>query len=81
VRPTEAARLLSLCASRIYQLMRAGELPSYEDGRARRIPMVAINDYIARRLAAAAERGWRKITPAPPPRYRGRPPESKIDSA
>jgi hypothetical protein len=59
--------------SRIYELMRTGELESYQDGRSRRIPMAAITDRIARQLAAADSSGWRKITSAPPPRRRGRP--------
>jgi hypothetical protein len=52
--------------------MRSGELASYEDGRARRVPMASIQDYIARQLAEADRTGWRQITPAPPPRRRGR---------
>jgi excisionase family DNA binding protein len=71
VRPAEAGRLLGLCHSRVYQLLRSGELQSYADGRARRIPMQAIHDYMARRLAEAEGR-WRRILPYPPPRQRGR---------
>jgi excisionase family DNA binding protein len=54
VSPREAARLLSLGVSRVYQLMRAGELQNYEDGRARRILMTSVHDYVARRLADSA---------------------------
>jgi hypothetical protein len=39
--------------SRLYRLMRSGELPSYWDGRARRITVASIHDYVARRLADA----------------------------
>src|SRR5262249_40676772 len=70
VPPREAGRLLSLGIWRIYKLMRSGELQSYSDGRARRIPMASINDYIARRLAANAGE-WRQIRPRPSQHRRG----------
>ena len=53
VPPRDACRLLSIGMSRLYRLLRAGELPSYWDGRARRIPVASIHDYVARRLADA----------------------------
>ena len=49
--------------------MRSGELESYRDGRARRIPMEAIRAYVARRRAASAD-GWQQIVPRPPRRKR-----------
>ena len=52
VPPREAARLLSISLRRIYSLLSAGALESYCDGRTRRIPVKAIEAYIARRLAA-----------------------------
>jgi excisionase family DNA binding protein len=64
VAPREAGRLLSMCMTRVYQLMRDGTLESYRDGRARRIPMEAIHAYVARRRAASAD-GWRQINPQP----------------
>ena len=70
VAPREAGRLLSMCQTRVYQLMRSGELESYRDGRARRIPMEAIYNYVARRRAASAN-GWRQGNP-PPSLRRGR---------
>lgn len=51
VPPLEAARLLSLGMTKIYRLMRTGELISYRDGRARRITMESIHEHMARRLA------------------------------
>jgi len=51
VPPLEAARLLSLGMTKIYRLMRSGELESYKDGRARRITMSSIHEHLARRLA------------------------------
>jgi excisionase family DNA binding protein len=59
VPPREACRLLSLGISRIYALMRTGELASYGDGRARRITVASIYGYIERRLADADSGGWR----------------------
>jgi excisionase family DNA binding protein len=58
VPPREACRLLSLGMSRIYALMRAGELDSYGDGRARRITVASIHKYVSRRLADAGSSGW-----------------------
>jgi excisionase family DNA binding protein len=40
VRVEEAARILSLSRSTIYEMMDAGELPSVRRGSARRIPVV-----------------------------------------
>jgi len=62
VPPQEASRLLS---SRLYELMRTGELVSYRDGRARRITMASIHEHMARQLAADSADGWRQITPHP----------------
>jgi len=87
VPPPEAARLLSLSVSRIYQMMRSGELKNYTDGRTRRIPMVSIHDYVARRLAASAD-NWQqwphnpraaatKNTAAPSRRRRQAPPKRR----
>jgi excisionase family DNA binding protein len=58
VPPAEASRLLSISLSRLYALLRAGELDSYAEGRARRITVPSIHAYIARRLADSAG-GWR----------------------
>lgn len=43
----EAAELLSLSRSVVYEQIRAGRLRSVKQGRARRIPAAAIRDYIA----------------------------------
>ena len=46
--PKAAAQRLSLAESTLYQLLTSGELESITIGRARRIPMEALTDYIAR---------------------------------
>ena len=46
----EAAATLGLGRSLVYTLVATGELASIKVGRARRIPIHAIDDFIARRL-------------------------------
>lgn len=46
VRVEEAARLLSLGRSTIYELMDSGELPSVRCGTARRIPVAALRKWV-----------------------------------
>ena len=46
VRVEEAARLLSLSRSTIYEMMDAGELPSVRRGAARRIPVAALRAWV-----------------------------------
>ena len=46
VRVEEAARLLSLSRSMIYELMNRGELPSVRCGAARRIPLAALQAWV-----------------------------------
>jgi len=47
VRVEEAARILSLGRSKIYELMGSGELPSVTCGKARRIPLAALVQWVA----------------------------------
>jgi excisionase family DNA binding protein len=71
VTPRVACRLLSLGNTRIYELIRNGELDSYIDGqRARRITVASIRRYIARHLPADV--ASTEHTPVPK-RARGRP--------
>ena len=44
---SDAMRMLRLSKTVIYELIRSGRLRSVKQGRARRIPAVAIRDYIA----------------------------------
>jgi excisionase family DNA binding protein len=50
VRVEEAARILSLSRSTIYEMMDSGELPSVRWGAARRIPMAALRAWVERQV-------------------------------
>jgi excisionase family DNA binding protein len=52
VRVEEAARILSLSHSTIYEMMDSGELPSVRRGAARRIPVAALREWVARQYEA-----------------------------
>jgi len=52
VRVEEAARILSLSRSTIYEMMDSGELPSVRRGAARRIPVAALREWVARQYEA-----------------------------
>ena len=47
IRVEEAARMLSLSRSTVYEMMDAGELPSVRRGTARRIPVTALREWVA----------------------------------
>jgi excisionase family DNA binding protein len=51
VRVHEAARLLSLSRSTIYEMLDRGELPSVRCGAARRIPLAALRAWVERQTA------------------------------
>lgn len=46
--------MLSIGLTRCYELMNAGELDSFKDGKARKITIASIKAYIDRRLAASS---------------------------
>jgi len=46
----ESAKRLSLARSTLYQLVLTGEIASIKIGRSRRIPLEALNAFIARKL-------------------------------
>jgi excisionase family DNA binding protein len=50
---TEAAFLLGMGRSFVYELVKSGELPSIKLGRARRIPASALEAFIASRLTSS----------------------------
>ncbi len=69
VRPRDAWRMLGCGNTRGYALLAAGELVSFLDGRARKITVQSIHQYIARKIAVAgAPRRTRYCTTAAPSR-------------
>jgi hypothetical protein len=56
VKPRVAGDMIDCGLTRVYKLLAEGELASYLDGRSRKITVDSIRAYIARRLAAQAER-------------------------
>ena len=67
VSPRVACVMLNIGTTRLYQLIGAGELDAYRDGRVRRITIDSIRRRIARLLAASGHAS------EPPRRKRGRP--------
>lgn len=51
----EAATAMNLSRSFLYALVMRGEIPSIKIGRARRIPVSVIDEWIAKQVAEAAE--------------------------
>ena len=51
----EASVLMGISRSLLYSLVMRGEVPSIKIGRARRIPVSVIDEWIAKQLAEAAE--------------------------
>jgi hypothetical protein len=51
--PDDAMRLLDCSRAKLYELLAAGELESFLEGRSRKILISSISAYIARRLAAS----------------------------
>jgi excisionase family DNA binding protein len=68
VSPRRACVLIDVGNTRLYELIRDGELESYREGRARKITMQSIRARHARQLAAAVA-----TQAEPQPRRRGRP--------
>jgi bifunctional DNA-binding transcriptional regulator/antitoxin component of YhaV-PrlF toxin-antitoxin module len=54
VRPKGARRMLNCGQTRLYELIAAGELDSFLDGRSRKITVESIHRYIRRRLEQTA---------------------------
>jgi hypothetical protein len=57
VSPRQTCSLLNIGITRLYELLRDGELDSYLEGRARRITMESIKRRVARLLAASSATG------------------------
>ena len=66
VKPKTAWKMLACGNTRGYELLAAGELETFMDGRSRKITVASIRAYIARQLASANRT-------KDEPRRRGRP--------
>ncbi|HEY8743812.1 MAG TPA: helix-turn-helix domain-containing protein [Chloroflexota bacterium] len=55
VRPTEAAKLLGISRSFLYELLKAGEIESIRLGAARLIPVQSLYQFVARQPSAAGD--------------------------
>jgi hypothetical protein len=51
--------------SRIYELMREGELINFRSGKSRRVLVQSIHEYVGRRLAESGG-AWRPVVGQPP---------------
>lgn len=47
VTPEEAAEALAICRAKVYELMRSGTLPSVRIGTSRRVPVDALQEFVA----------------------------------
>jgi excisionase family DNA binding protein len=79
VTPRQACGLLNIGNTRLYELIAAGELESYHEGRARRITMASIRRRFTQLLAA--EGTSKAMAQTVPPRRRGRPPKQPATEA
>ncbi len=52
-KPKDARRLLACGQTRLYELLAAGELQSFNDGRSRKILVASIHRYVAKHVSAA----------------------------
>ena len=55
LRPTEAAEVMGIGRSKVYQLIASGDLPAIRIGGSVRIPVAALAAWIARQLADRRE--------------------------
>jgi excisionase family DNA binding protein len=53
-RVEEVARVLKVGRTKVFDLIRSGELSSVKIGGSRRIPARSVNDYLSRLIAEAA---------------------------
>ena len=54
VRPEDAARVLGVSRTKVYELIRCGALGSVRVGGLRRIPVAALNEFVTRLEEEAA---------------------------
>jgi hypothetical protein len=70
VKPKIAWQMLSCSNTRGYELLAAGELDSFRDGRSRKVTVESIRRYIAQRLSSSQGTTAQSRSPR---RKRGRP--------
>lgn len=56
-RVEEAAELLSVSRSRVYELIRSGQLRTVQVGKSRRVARRSLDEYVARLLRGSAGNG------------------------
>jgi excisionase family DNA binding protein len=56
-RVEDAATLLSVSRTRVYELIRSGQLRSVRVGKLRRVPARSLDEYVARLLRGSAGNG------------------------
>ena len=56
-RVEDAAELLSVSRTRIYELIRSDQLRTVQVGKSRRVPARSLDDYVARLMRGSAGRG------------------------
>ena len=54
VRPEDAARVLGVGRTKVYELIRSGALRSVRVGALRRVPVTALNEFVTRLEGEAA---------------------------
>ena len=55
LRPTEAAEVMGIGRSKVYQLIASGDLPAIRIGASVRVPVTALEAWIARQLAEVVQ--------------------------
>jgi hypothetical protein len=78
VSPSQACLLLNIGNTRLYQLLGAGELISYNEGRARRITMASIQARVARLASANDFRAEPQLRRRPTEGRQGRRGQSQM---
>ncbi len=53
ITPSEAARRVGISRTKLYELLASGEVPSFTLGRARRIPVDGLREFVKRAASAA----------------------------
>jgi len=57
LRPMEAAELIAVGRSRIYEMLASGELPSIRIGRSVRVPLMELRKWVSEHQATACQSG------------------------